>query len=304
MTFEVTVLGTSSALPAHYRHPSAQLVNHNHTYLLFDCGEGTQMQLQRFGLKRSKIEHIFISHLHGDHYFGLPGLLTTLNLLRHEKPLHLYGPPALETILNTQFQASALQLQLDLHFHPIPMDSPNILVDNEAVTIYSLPLQHRIACVGFVVAEKERERKYNPKAGHEYGVPVEVIDAIKKGADYTQPDGTIIPNRLLTHDPLPPRKYAYFTDTLPLTNWDKYLQGVDLLYHEATFLQEHAERAAHTHHTTALQAAQLANRNRVSQLLIGHYSAKYTDLAPLLEEAQSIFPNTQLAMEGDTYAIG
>lgn len=304
MTFEVTVLGTSSALPAHSRHPSAQLVNHNHHYILLDCGEGTQMQLQRYGLKRSKIEHLFISHLHGDHYFGLPGLLTSLNLLGHERPLHLYGPPALWKILEIQFAASQLLVQLDLHFHPILPQEPVLLLDNSELTIHAVPLSHRIDCVGFVIEEKPRERKYNPKAGHTFGVPVEAIPAIKQGKDYQLPDGTRIENRLLTEDPLPPRKFVYFTDTLPLTDWDTYVAKADLLYHEATFLDAHRERAAHTHHTTTKQAAAIAKRNQVKQLLIGHYSAKYSHLEPLLEEAQEVFPATQLAIEGSTYPIG
>lgn len=304
MTFEVTVLGSSSALPAHSRHPSSQLVNLTHQYLLFDCGEGTQMQLQRYGLKRSKIEHIFISHLHGDHYFGLPGLLTTLNLLGHSKTLHLYGPEALWHILDTQFAASKLLLQLDLRFHPIDMSKPSLITDTPEFTVHALPLTHRIPCVGFVLEEKPRERKYDPKAGHAFGVPVEAIPGIKQGDDFTQPDGTVIPNAQLTHDPLPPRKFVYFTDTKPLTEWDDYLFEADLLYHEATFVDEHAERAAKTNHSTASQAALIAQRNQVKQLLIGHYSAKYVDLEPLLQEAQSIFPSTQLALEGQTYTIG
>lgn len=303
MTFSVTVLGTSSALPTLTRHPSAQLVNHHHHYLLLDCGEGTQMQLQRYGLKRSKIEHIFISHLHGDHFFGLPGLLTSLNLLGHKKPLHLYGPPALYTILEVLFGDSLSLLQLTIHFHPIDATAASLLLDNEALTVHAIPLQHRIACTGFIIEEKIATRPYLPEMGKKYGVPVAAIADIKRGNDFVQPNGTVIPHTLLTGSPPPPRKYVYFSDTAPIDKWDLYIAGANLLYHEATFMEIHKARAIQTHHSTAAQAASVAKRTAAHQLMIGHYSAKYNDLQPLLKEAQAVFPNTVLAEEGCTYTI-
>lgn len=303
MTFEVTVLGTSSAIPAHQRHPSSQFLLHQNTGILIDCGEGTQMQLQRYGLKRSKIEHIFISHLHGDHYFGLIGLLTTLNLLRHPKPLHLYAHAPLAGILKQQMEAGQFQLALDFHFHPIPTAEPSVLFQSAHLRVTSLPLEHRIPCAGFVFEEMPRERTYLPQTGAQYQVPVEKIPDIKKGEDFITPDGERIPNNLLTKPPAPPRKFVYFTDTRPLSQWDAWLKGANLLYHESTFAAQQEERAVKTYHTTSAQAAQIASRNRVKQLLLGHFSAKYSHLDHIAAEAQAIFPNSIVAVEGCTYLI-
>ncbi len=304
MSIRVRILGSNSAVPAHDRHPSAQLIEYGNTALLFDCGEGTQMRMLQHGVKRSKLEHILISHLHGDHYFGLIGLLTSLNLLGHNRGIHIYSHEPLEEIIRVQLAASGVQLRLSVTFHALPIDDACTIIDEPAFTVQALPLSHRIPCCGFLLQEKPKPRKLDAPAARSKGIPHTAFQALKEGADYVAQDGTIIPAAAVTTDPAPSFGYAYMTDTLPVSQWDKHLQGIDLLYHEATFLHEGAAKAEETFHTTALQAATAARRIGVQKLLIGHFSAKYKDLSPLLAEARSIFPQTELAVEGTTFTVG
>ncbi len=303
MKFEVTILGSNSAIPAYGRHPTAQILNYNESLYLIDCGEGTQMRLGDFGFRRSRIGHIFISHLHGDHFFGLIGLLTTNNLLGHYKPLHLYAHEPLRDLIYAQLQAAGTILKYPLQFHPIEPDKVSIIHETDILRVITFPLDHKIACQGFLFEEKPKLRKFVPEKAAPYDIPVEQIPAIKQGADFIAPDGTRVKNEWLTEDPTPPRKYAYVTDTAPLASIVPVIRSADLLYHEATFLQESAHRAGETHHSTAEEAAAIAQDAGVKQLLIGHYSAKYRDLQPLLYEAREVFPETELAIEGKTYTV-
>jgi ribonuclease Z len=304
MGFEVTILGSSSATPIYNRHPSAQLINIRERYFLVDCGEGTLMQLLRFRIKYHRISHIFISHLHGDHYLGLLGLLSTFHLQGRTKELHLYGQQELMDIVEMQLRLSNTILRYNLIFHPVRYYSPEIILEDEDVIIRSIVLNHRIPCTGFVFREKQRPRKLLVNKLQQHNVPFRLYPGIKEGNDFEDDYGKTISNTELTESPLPPSSYAYCSDTLYEPSIADDVFGVDMLYHEATFSHDMAERAAATFHTTALEAAMLAKAANVNQLLIGHFSARYKDLSPLLEEARTIFTNTELALEGRRFRSG
>ncbi|MFM8994851.1 MAG: ribonuclease Z [Bacteroidota bacterium] len=303
--FEVTVLGTSSATPTKYRHPSAHYVRLEGSYMLLDCGEGAQRQLSRYGLRVLKISHVFITHLHGDHYFGLPGLITSMALYGRTEPLVIVGPPALESIIQVLIAESDSVLPYDLQYIQTQTESMETVVETEQFKVISVPLKHRVSCTGFLVQEKGPELKLNVDACVQFKVPVDQYEAIKMGADYQSQSQGVIANSLLTTPRYKNRTYAYITDTLYDPEYLlPILKAVDLLYHEATFLHDRAERAAETFHSTALQAAQIAQAANVKQLMIGHFSARYNDAQPLLDEAQSVFVNTVEAVEGQTYMVG
>ena len=302
--FEITVLGTSSATPTKYRHPSAQYVRLEGSYLLLDCGEGAQRQLSRYGLRVLKISHVFVTHLHGDHYFGLPGLITSMALYGRTEPLVIVGPPALESIIQVLITESESVLPYELQYVQTQTESIKTVVETEQFKVVSVPLKHRVPCTGFLVQEKGPELKLNVDACVKYKVPVEQYDAIKLGADYHSQSQGLIPNNLLTSPAYKNRTYAYITDTIYDPEYlVPILQDADLLYHEATFLHERADRAAETFHSTALQAAQIAQASDVKRLMIGHFSARYNDAQSLIEEAQSVFLNTVEAVEGNCYNI-
>ena len=302
--FEITVLGTSSATPTKYRHPSAQYVRLEGSYLLLDCGEGTQRQLSRYGLRVLKISHVFITHLHGDHYFGLPGLITSMALYGRTEPLVIVGPAALESIMQVLIMESDSVLPYELKYILTQTESIETVIETDQFKVVSVPLKHRVPCTGFLVQEKGPELKLNVDACVKYKVPVEQYDAIKLGADYHSQYQGVIANSLLTSPGYKNRTYAYITDTIYDPEYlVPILKGVDLLYHEATFLEERADRAAETFHSTALQAAKIAQAANVKRLMIGHFSARYNDAQPLLEEAQSVFFNTVEAIEGECYSV-
>lgn len=302
--FEVLVLGSSSATPMYGRHPTAQLVNANEQLYLIDCGEGTQMRLSRFGVKLNRIKAIFISHLHGDHYLGLMGLLSSMHLMGRKTALHVYGPVGLRELIELQFLYSQTEIRYPLYFHETTTDGEALLLENEAVTVHSFPLDHRIPCTGFRFSEKQKLPGLRVEDVQRIGVPKSFYKTLKAGHDYRASDGTIYPWRSLTIAPPSPRSYAFCSDTMDSGGYAKSIAGVDLLYHEATFLHEMEARAVETFHTTALQAGQIAQRVGAKKLLIGHYSARYRDLVPLLDEAQSVFPRTELAIEGHWYPVG
>lgn len=304
MKFQLTILGSSSATPVRNRFPSSQLLNVNEKLYLIDCGEGAQIQLLRYGLKASRIERIFISHLHGDHYFGLPGLLSTLHLNGRTKPLYLYGPPQLMDIINLTLSCSETQLRYPLEFFPVDAAQPSLIVDDPGLSVETIIMNHRVPCTGFLFREKQRLPNIIREKVTEYQIPSDLIPAIKRGADFTTPSGETIPNGELTKPPRPPRSFAYCADTLVKPDIIGQLREVDLLYHEATFGSEMLERAGDTYHSTAAQAAQIALDAGVKKLLIGHFSARYRELSPLLEEARAVFPNTYLAKEGSVFKVG
>jgi len=303
MRFEVTILGSSSATPIYNRNPTAQVLNVNERLYLIDCGEGTQQQMLRFDIKASHIDHIFISHLHGDHYLGLVGLLSSLHLNGRKKPLFLFGPAPLIEIIDLQLKYSETVLQYPLQFTATDANKVETLVANDDVTVETIPLDHRIPCTGFLFREKKRLRKLIKEEIERLNIPISFYTSIKKGADYTAPDGTVYSNGSLSFDSADPRTYCYCSDTLPVEKYYLQITNADLLYHESTFLNAMLDRAKETHHTTALQAGQIALNTRAKKLLIGHFSARYKVLDELLEEARSVFPNTELAIEGKTFVI-
>jgi ribonuclease Z len=303
MKFEVTILGSSSATPVYNRNPSAQLLNCNEKFYLIDCGEGTQQQLIKYGFKASKIDFVFISHLHGDHYFGLIGLLSTMHLNGRIKPIKIFAPAALMEILDLQFKHSETILRYPLEFVAITADEPRLIFENSDLTVSTIVLNHRIPCTGFVFTEKKRLRKVIVEKLEEENIPLEYYPLLKRGVDLTLPDGTVLLNKDYTTDSDEPRKYAYCSDTLCDGSYFELIKDCNTLYHEATFLHEMLERANQTHHTTALQAAETAITTGAKKLLIGHFSSRYKTLQPLLEEAVSAFENTQLAQEGVTFQI-
>jgi len=302
-SFEVIVLGSSSATPAYNRNPSAQLLNINEKFYLIDCGEATQNQLNKFKLKSSRIDYIFISHLHGDHYLGLVGLLSTMHLNGRTKEIHVFGPPQLKEIVDLQLVVSETQLRYEVIFHFTHTEYPEQIFENNDVTVETIILNHRIPTTGFLIKEKPRKRKINTAKLEEYDIPLEYIPLLKNGIDYTDKFGHIILNAELTFDPNPSRSFAYCSDTLYNEDFIEQIEGVNFLYHEATFLHELIDRAVETFHTTALQAGIIAKKAKVRQLMIGHFSARYRDLEPLLAEAKSEFDNVVLAIEGEKFLI-
>jgi ribonuclease Z len=304
MQFEVTILGSNSAIPAFDRYPSSQILNYNGNLFMIDCGEGTQFRMNKFGVKRGRLDNIFISHLHGDHYFGLIALLTSFNLNWREHTLNIYGPPALEEIINVHFKHSQTQLRYCIHFHPIKADVPRVVYDDGLLTVETIILEHRLPTTGFLFKEKKNLRKIVPAKVKEYNIPFEKIADIKKGADFTDETGCIISNSELTVAPPRPFSYAYCSDTIYTESYIEQIKGVDLLYHEATFTHEHAFRAKETFHCTTKEAGQIALKAGVAQLLIGHFSARYSDLDFMLNEAKEVFPRTFIAEEGKTLQVG
>ena len=303
MKFEVTILGSSSATPVFNRNPSAQLLNCNEKFYLIDCGEGTQQQLIRFGLKASKIDAAFISHLHGDHYFGLIGLLSTMHLNGRIKPFHIYGPAPLKEILELQFKYSETILRFEIIYHATHTAHPEVILENNDMTVETVILNHRIPCTGFKFSERKRLRKVLAEKLEADQVPAEYYTLLKKGLDLELPGGRLIRNADYTVDSEQPKSYGYCSDTLADGSYLESIRNCTMLYHEATFLDELQERAFVTHHTTALQAAEVAKNTGAEKLLIGHFSSRYKTLQPLLDEALSRFSATELALEGNTYSI-
>ncbi|MES2828888.1 MAG: ribonuclease Z [Bacteroidota bacterium] len=303
MKFEVTILGSSSATPVYNRNPTSQLLNCNEKFYLIDCGEGTQQQLIKYGFKANKIDYIFISHLHGDHYFGLIGLLSSLHLNGRIKPMKIFAPEALKDILDLQFKHSETTLRYPIEFFATQANESVVIFENSDLTVDTVVLNHRIPCTGFKFSQKKRMRKLIVEKLEEAGVGIENYPLLKRGADLQLPGGQIILNKDYTFDSEKPKKYGYCSDTLFDSRYFESIRDCDTLYHEATFLHEMIERANQTHHTTALQAAEVAQITNAGKLMIGHFSSRYKALQPLLEEAKTIFVNTELAIEGATYQI-
>ncbi len=299
--FGVTILGNNSALPAYDRHPTSQAITLNEQLFLIDCGEGTQMQLAKYKVRRGRINHIFISHLHGDHYFGLIGLLTSMGLLGREQDLHLYGPPQLKEIIQLQLDVAATTLPYPLHFYGL--EKEGLILDHPKFSVECFKTQHRIPCFGFVIREKKKPRKINKEAALSYEIPSVYYERLKNGDDYETRDGKIIKNEWVTFPNTPGRSYAFCADTIYDPSIAEKTKGVTVLYHEATYLKDLEERAAARYHSTTIQAAAIAQQAGAQKLLIGHFSSKYEVLDDFLTEAQSVFPNTQLAIEGTTYLI-
>lgn len=301
--FEVTVLGTSSASPTKYRHPSAQFVRMEGDYFLLDCGEGTQLQLVRMGLRMHRIRYIFITHMHGDHFFGLPGLITSMGLFGRKEPLTIAGPANLEEVLMTILRSGDTRLPFDVDFIVCNQEKPEVIVKSHQWEIESVPLKHRVPCNGFILRETGPELKLNVSRCEELHIPVQAYEGIKYGEDFRLPDGRLIANHELTLPGNKNRSYAYISDTIFDENVASYVSGADLLYHESTFLHELEQRAKETFHTTAKQAGLIAKMAGVRKLLIGHYSARYHNADDLIAETLKVFAHAEAAEEGKTYLV-
>ncbi len=303
MSFTVTILGSSSATPTSKRNPTSLLVNMNYKYFLVDCGEGTQMQLRKYKFKLQKIKHIFISHLHGDHFFGLIGLISTLHLLGRDEELHIYANENLKEVIDLQLKVSGTELVFPLIFHPTNHHEPEIIFEDEQHFVKSFPLNHRLPTTGFLFSEKKRIRKIRKDFLLSVEVPVEEIPKIKAGADFIDKDGKVYVNKSITSSPPLSRSFAFCSDTSYFEPVIETIHQANLLYHEATFMQELAEVAREKFHSTAAEAATIAKKALVKELIIGHFSARYNSLDELLAEARAIFPSTSLAEDGNEFKI-
>lgn len=297
----VTILGNNSAVPAFNRHPTSQVVSHDGTNYLVDCGEGTQIQMIKYKVRRGKISHIFISHLHGDHYFGLVGLINTFGLLSHKQELHIYGPEPLQQIIEMQLQVAETHLPYPLHFHAITENA--VLVDNDKIRIKCFKTNHRITCYGFLFEEKMSKRKLLVDKAQKYNIPITFYSSLQSGLDYITPKGDVIKNDLVTAAPERGRRYAFCADTKYDESLIEHIYGCDMIYHETTYLDNMREKAFERFHSTTKQAALIARKAMVSKLLIGHFSSKYSTLEAFVEEARTVFPGTELALEGISYNI-
>lgn len=299
--FELTILGCSSATPTSDRYPTAQALQVAGRFFLIDCGEGAQIQVRRYSIKFQRINHIFISHLHGDHYLGLMGFISSLHLLGRTNELHIHSQAELKEIVEIQLKYSNTWLNYKIIWHPLKYDKSEVIFEDEKLTVETIILNHRIPCCGFLFREKPQPRKIRKEKIDRYKIPIEWLPRIKNGEDYLLENGQVIPNAEITGDPQPARSYAYCSDTRYNEAIVEQIKNVDLLYHEATFLQDRLERAKETFHSTAKEAANIAKMANVKKLIIGHYSARYRDLQPFLDESQSVFQNTVLAVEGQVY---
>ncbi|MBK7434714.1 MAG: ribonuclease Z [Chitinophagaceae bacterium] len=297
----LTILGNNSAIPAFGRNPTAQLLQTLDESYLIDCGEGTQLQMSKYKIRRSKISRILISHLHGDHYFGLIGLLTSMSLLNRTQELHIHAPAPLEEIIRLQLTVADAHLNFPLHFHPLA--EAGLIADDKKLRIHCFPVKHRIECWGFLFREKKNPRKIDPERARIYEIPAAFYDQLQQGKDYVNKKGTIVPNEEVTTPASEPRSYAYCADTLFDEGLAEHVRGVSLLYHETTYLKDLHERAAARYHSTTVQAGAIAQKAQAGKLLIGHFSSKYEELDEFLNETRTVFEQTELALEGVCYRI-
>ena len=296
----VTILGNNSALPAFDRHPTAQIVTMNEHLFLVDCGEGTQIQIARYRIRRSRIHKIFISHLHGDHYFGLAGLITTMGLLGRENELHIYGPSPLEQIIRLQLEAGGGHLSFPIHFHTVTED---MVIREDKFEISCFRVVHRIECYGFLFREVRPPRRILAGKIQQYPIPVSFYEQLHWGHDYTTEAGNVIANEAVTEKAPASKSYAYTADTAFERALVQKVSGVDLLYHESTYLHNLEEKAGRRFHSTSVQAATIAREAGVKHLIIGHFSSKYDQLEQFEVEARAVFPHTDLALEGVTFRV-
>jgi ribonuclease Z len=298
MSFTVTILGSGAAIPTTDRNPTAHLVVLRNRVLLLDCGEGTQMQLRKSGFSLQKINHIFISHLHGDHYYGLIGLINTMHLYGRTKELHLYGITSLKQLIDFQLSLSGTTLMYPLIFHPFETEKPELILDDDMLTVTTIPLNHRVPTCGFLVREKPPVRKIRKDFVKNVKVAIPYYEKIRSGEDYIDEQGKVYPNNGITEDPPPAKSYAYCTDTAYHEPIIPVIKDCDLLYHEATFMEDKAADARAKFHSTAREAATIALKANAKMLVIGHFSARYNDADGLLQEARQVFPETVLAQDG------
>ncbi len=295
---KINILGCYAATPRSFTNPTAQVLEIQNNHFLIDCGEGTQVQLRRNKIKFSRIKHIFISHLHGDHFYGLIGLVSTFRLLNRDTELHIYGPRGIKEIITLQLKLASSWTSFPLIFHELTSKTPELIYENSKVSVTTIPLKHRIYTNGFLFREKPGDRKLLIDKAEEYNIDFTLFNSLKKGKDVISEDGKLIANHLVTADPLPPKSYAYCSDTAFDPDLVPIIEGVTALYHESTFLEDQAELAFPTKHSTAKQAATIAKEAGVEKLILGHYSTRYNDIEQFRIEASPIFSDIILADDG------
>ncbi len=302
MNFTLNVLGTASALPTTERHPSAQVLDVRGRLFMIDCGEGAQMQMRKAGLSFLKIEHICLSHIHGDHIFGLFGLLSTMAMLGRSSQLNIYAPRNFRPVLDFFLATFGEGILFEINYVPLSMDAPELVYENRTTELLAFPLNHRVETFGFIIREKRPQFNVHKEAIARYGLTLAEIGALKRGEDVVRED-MVIPHSEAAYIPYEPRSYAYCSDTAPFPELADWIRGVSLLYHESTFPDSMAEMAARTYHSTTLQAAQIAREAGVGRLLVGHYSSRFPDVGFFLEEIRTIFPDADLAHDMDVVEI-
>jgi ribonuclease Z len=298
---KLTILGCYAATPRTITNPTSQILEIRNRLFLIDCGEGTQVQLRKNKIKFSKINHIFISHLHGDHMYGLVGLISTFMLLNRNTDLHVYGPKGIKEIILLQLRLSNSFTGYNLYFHELISNESEVVFEDEKVIVKTIPLKHRIYTNGFLFQEKVGDRKLNVDVVEKYKIETCYFQKIKHGRDITLDDGRVIPNAVLTFDPIPAKSYAFCSDTIYDESILTIIKNADVLYHESTFLETEADKAKKTMHSTAKQAATIALKANVKQLVLGHYSTRYENITLFKEEAETIFPNVLLSDDGKTF---
>jgi ribonuclease Z len=297
----VTILGNNSAVPAFDRHPTSQVITLNGNNFLVDCGEGTQIQMIKYRIRRAKISHVFISHLHGDHYFGLAGLITTFGLLNHQQELHVFAPSPLQEIIDLQLKVASTVLPYPLYFHTITKNG--VLVDDEKFMVKCFRTNHRIECFGFVFTEKKKPRKINIDKVKEFQIPQSFYKKLEDGLDYITKDDQLIKNDAVTIPAPKGKTYAFCADTKYDESIIPHILEADMIYHETTYLDNLQESADKRFHSTTKQAALIAKKARTKKLLVGHFSSKYDKLDEFEKEAREVFENTEIALEGVTYRV-
>lgn len=301
--FNINILGCGSALPTTRHLATSQIVDLRDKLYMIDCGEGTQVQMRRMRVRFGRLAHIFISHLHGDHCFGLPGLISTLGMLGRTGELVVHGPKEVETYLRPVMDLFCRGMEFEVRFNPVDTRSHSLVMEDRSLSVYSIPLKHRIPTCGYLFAEKPKEAHIIREMTDFYQVPVRCMKDIKQGQDYVTPEGEVVPNSRLTRPAAPPKRYAFCSDTAYNRSIIPIIEGADLLYHEATFAECDLARAKETFHSTARQAAEIARDAHVKRLVIGHYSARYEDLSELHREAEAVFPGTILWNEGTVIPV-
>ena len=301
--FNINILGCGSALPTTRHLATSQIVDLRDKLYMIDCGEGTQVQMRRMRVRFGRLAHIFISHLHGDHCFGLPGLISTLGMLGRTGELVVHGPKEVETYLRPVMDLFCRGMEFEVRFNPVDTRSHSLVMEDRSLSVYSIPLKHRIPTCGYLFAEKPKEAHIIREMTDFYQVPVRCMKDIKQGQDYVTPEGEVVPNSRLTRPAAPPKRYAFCSDTAYNRSIIPIIEGADLLYHEATFAECDLARAKETFHSTARQVAEIARDAHVKRLVIGHYSARYEDLSELHREAEAVFPGTILGNEGTVIPV-
>jgi ribonuclease Z len=303
VSFSVTILGSSSALPTSERFPTAHLLNANERFFLIDCGEGTQIQLRKYRIRFGKINHIFISHLHGDHIFGLFGLISSFNLVGRTATLHIFGPDQIEELILDHLKFFQNDLSFEIAVHKFQHHRPATILKDSNVEVITIPLKHRVPTCGFLFREMQVPRNIKKEMVEKYSIPIRDIVKIKEGKDYKTSQGKTIPNSELTLPPFRTRSYAYCSDTAYSEDVIEIVKHVDILYHETTFLNKDKDLAAETLHSTSREAAEIASKAEVRKLLIGHFSSRYKSYDTFEKEAQEVFPETTAVNDGDVFSV-